>query len=114
MWETWVQSLGSEDPLEEGMAIHSSIFAWKISMNRTTKYLHTMLLFRNAFLMLKSQMIIMLPQTHFLKCELYHIYLALTFKFCFISTSICGGLKHFLLMHRNAEELMLSVSLNIS
>ena len=28
MWETWVRSLGWEDPLEEGMATHSSIFAW--------------------------------------------------------------------------------------
>ena len=26
----WVQSLGQEDPLEEEMATHSSIFAWKI------------------------------------------------------------------------------------
>ena len=30
MQETWVQSLGWEDPLEEGTAIHSSILAWKI------------------------------------------------------------------------------------
>ena len=30
--ETRVQSLGREDPLEEGMAIHSSIFAWKIPL----------------------------------------------------------------------------------
>ena len=30
VWETWVQSLGWEDPLEEGMATHSSILAWKI------------------------------------------------------------------------------------
>ena len=30
MWETWVQSLGQEDPLEKGMATHSSIPAWKI------------------------------------------------------------------------------------
>ena len=30
MQETWVQSLGQEDPLEEGMAIHSSILAWRI------------------------------------------------------------------------------------
>ena len=30
MQETWVQSLGWEDPLEEGMAAHSSILAWKI------------------------------------------------------------------------------------
>ena len=28
--ETWVQSLGGEDPLEEEMAIHSSILAWEI------------------------------------------------------------------------------------
>ena len=30
MQETWVQSLGWEDPLEEEMATHSRIFAWKI------------------------------------------------------------------------------------
>ena len=30
MWETWVQSLGWEDPLEEGMATHSSVLAWRI------------------------------------------------------------------------------------
>ena len=30
MWETWVQSLGWEDPLEEGMTTHSSILAWRI------------------------------------------------------------------------------------
>ena len=28
--ETWVQSQGGEDPLEEGMATHSSILAWRI------------------------------------------------------------------------------------
>ena len=32
--ETWVRSLGWEDPLEEGMAVHSSIFAWRIPMDR--------------------------------------------------------------------------------
>ena len=30
MWEIWFQSLGWEDPLEEGMATHSSILAWRI------------------------------------------------------------------------------------
>ena len=30
MQETWAQSLGQEDPLEEEMATHSSILAWKI------------------------------------------------------------------------------------
>ena len=36
MWdlgETWVRSLGGEDPLEEGMATHSSILAWRIPMD---------------------------------------------------------------------------------
>ena len=31
MQETWVQSLGQEDPLEKGMATHSTILAWRIS-----------------------------------------------------------------------------------
>ena len=30
MRETWVQSLGQEDPLEEGMTTHTSILAWRI------------------------------------------------------------------------------------
>ena len=30
MQEIWVQSLGGKDPLEEGMATHSSILAWRI------------------------------------------------------------------------------------
>ena len=30
MWETWVQLLGWEDPLEKGIATHSSILAWRI------------------------------------------------------------------------------------
>ena len=34
MREAWVQSLGWEVPLEEGMATHSSILAWRIPMDR--------------------------------------------------------------------------------
>ena len=34
MGETWVQTLGCEDPLQEGMATHSSILAWRIPMDR--------------------------------------------------------------------------------
>ena len=30
VWETWVRSLGWEDPLEKEMATHSSILAWRI------------------------------------------------------------------------------------
>ena len=34
MWEIWVQSLGWEDSLEEGMTTHPSILAWRIPMDR--------------------------------------------------------------------------------
>ena len=34
MWQTWVSFLGWEDVLEEGMATHSSILAWRILMDR--------------------------------------------------------------------------------
>ena len=32
--ETWIQSLGWEDPLEEGMATHSSFLAWRLPKDR--------------------------------------------------------------------------------
>ena len=38
MQETWVQSLGSADPLEEGIEIHSSILAWRIPMDRGAQW----------------------------------------------------------------------------
>ena len=34
MRETWVRSLGWEDPLEEGMTTHSSILAWRTPLDR--------------------------------------------------------------------------------
>ena len=34
MQETWVRSVGQEDPLEEGTATLSRIFAWRIPMDR--------------------------------------------------------------------------------
>ena len=34
MWETRIQSLSWEDPLEEGMTTHSSVLAWRILMDR--------------------------------------------------------------------------------
>ena len=37
MQETWVQSLSQVDPLEEGTASHSSIFAWKIPWTEQPK-----------------------------------------------------------------------------
>ena len=40
--ETWVQSLGWEDPLEKEMATHSSIIAWKISWTEEPGELQSM------------------------------------------------------------------------
>ena len=34
MWGTWIRSLGWEDPLEKGMATHSSVLAWRLPMHR--------------------------------------------------------------------------------
>ena len=42
MQETWIQSLGQEDPLEKGMATHSSILAWRISWTKEPGGLQTM------------------------------------------------------------------------
>ena len=42
MWETWVQSLGWEDPLEKEMAIHSSTIAWKIPWTEEPDRLQSM------------------------------------------------------------------------
>ena len=36
MWETWVWSLGREDPVEKGMATHSSVLAWRIPWTEAT------------------------------------------------------------------------------
>ena len=42
MQETWVQSLGREDPLEKGMATHSSILAWRIPWTKEPGGLQSM------------------------------------------------------------------------
>ena len=42
MQETWVRSLGREDPLEEEMKTHSSILAWKISWTEESGRLWSM------------------------------------------------------------------------
>ena len=40
--ETWVRSLGPEDPLEEGMTAHSSILAWRIPWTEESGGLQSM------------------------------------------------------------------------
>ena len=42
MWETWVRFLGLEDPLEEEMATHSSILAWRIPWTEESGRLQSM------------------------------------------------------------------------
>ena len=42
MLETWAQSPGQEDPLEEGMVTHSSILAWRILWTEETGGLQSM------------------------------------------------------------------------
>jgi len=42
MWETWVLSLGQEDPLEKEMATHSSILAWRIPWTEEPSGLQSM------------------------------------------------------------------------
>ena len=42
MWETWVRSLGWEDPLEKEMAIHSNILAWRIPWTEKPSRLQSM------------------------------------------------------------------------
>ena len=41
MWQTQVRSLGQEDPLEEGMATHSSILAWRTPWGEEPGELHS-------------------------------------------------------------------------
>ena len=42
MQETWIQPLGYEDPMEKGMATHSSILAWKMSWTEEPGRLQSM------------------------------------------------------------------------
>ena len=42
MQETWVRSLGWEDPLEEGMTTHSIILAWRIPWTEESGWLQSM------------------------------------------------------------------------
>ena len=42
MQETWVQSLGQKDPLEKGMATHSSVLAWRITWTEESVRLQSM------------------------------------------------------------------------
>ena len=57
IWETWVQSVGWEDPLENRMATDSHILAWRIPWAEEPGRLHSVMLFYelmiNIFLYIK-------------------------------------------------------------
>ena len=59
--ETWVRSLGWEDPLEKGTATHSSILAWRIPWGRkesdTTEQLHFHMVSRDGILLLSRSVL---------------------------------------------------------
>ena len=38
MWDTWIQALGWEDPLEKGKATHSTIMAWTATKSQTSDF----------------------------------------------------------------------------
>ena len=68
--DTWVQFLHQEDPLEEGMATHSSILAWSIPWTEEPGELQSMGLQRVRQDLVTEQ----LPKTEdlFLKCAVYN------------------------------------------
>ena len=57
MQETWVQSLGWEDPLEKGKATHSSILAWKIPWTEEPGRLQSMGLHKSRARLIFSSLI---------------------------------------------------------
>ena len=50
MLETWVRCLGQEDPLEKGMATHSSSLAWEIPWTEEPGGIHKYTLFVSIFI----------------------------------------------------------------
>ena len=58
MQETLVQSLGREDPLEEGVVTHSSILAWRISWTEEPGRLQSIILFLSRGLGLQSSQVL--------------------------------------------------------
>ena len=63
VWETWVQSLGWEDPLEKGTATHFSILAWRILRSRGAWKV-------TVYEVAKSQKLLNYFHFHFLPCYL--------------------------------------------
>ena len=85
--ETWVQSLGQEDPLEEAMATHSNILAWRIPWTEKPGGLHSMELQRvgynwatNTFTFTSSLWYKSIIMSLFLAILFYFVYLSEIFR----------------------------------
>ena len=92
-WETWVRSLGREDPLEKEMATHSSILAWKIPRMQEPGGLQSMGSQRVGHNWATSPH--QKPSVFFL-CKLYITYLLNTYKiFLFNMKHYVWQLKHY-------------------
>ena len=68
MQETQIQSLGREGPLEQGMATHTSIHAWRIPCTREPDRLHFMEIQRAGH---DWSDLVQTPQLFSLRCRLY-------------------------------------------
>ena len=75
MWETWVRSLGWEDPLEKEMATHSSILAWRIPRTEELGGLQSMGSRRVRHNWVTSQAYISGPKLSFFLCVCVYIYI---------------------------------------
>ena len=75
MPEIWIQSLGWEDPLEEGIATHSPILAWRIPMDRGAwrATVHRVTKSRTHWASLVAQMVKNLPAMWETR-DMYHIF----------------------------------------
>ena len=72
MWETWVQSLGCEDPLEKGKATHSNILAWRIPWGHPIQSMGSQRVTHNQATFTHSTGIIMLTFTIALRKQYIH------------------------------------------
>ena len=81
MKETWVQSLGLEDPLEEDLATHSSILAWRILWTEEPGELQSMELKRGGHDLMTKQQLYM--------CVCIYIYIYINLKYMYIYMCVC-------------------------
>ena len=89
--ETWVWSLSREDPLEEGMATHSSILAWRIAMDRGAWQAKRWLFYGSTWL-----------RTEILKWELRSLFVCM--YLCLWITLLSWFVKQFYLICSNKSK----------